>query len=71
MDKLKEVKIEKLSGNNWTTWKFDVAITLKMLKCWNIVDGTLQAPTGDNVSADSKKKFEESDNLVKYVIGML
>lgn len=65
---VKNIRIEKLTADNWCTWKFDLDITAHMLNLYGLLDGTTLAPE-ENATAEEKKRYEESDNLLRYIIG--
>lgn len=48
------VSIAKLTGENWTTWKFQVDITLKSKGYFDVVNGIIQRPATATDSWDSK-----------------
>jgi len=48
--------IEKLSGDNFTSWKFKLQLILMDRCLWEIVDGTEVAPSNINVSGNDDVK---------------
>ncbi|KAG5872493.1 hypothetical protein JTB14_025026 [Gonioctena quinquepunctata] len=46
--------IVKLNGENWTTWKFQVKITIKLKWFFDVVNGTIQRRTTNADDWDSK-----------------
>lgn len=48
------IGISKLTGENWTTWKFQVEITLKSKGYFGIVNGDTKRPTTNTDDWDSK-----------------
>lgn len=54
MDQTGLIGIAKLNGENWTTWKFQVEITLKSKRYFEIVSGAVQRPATTTEEWDSK-----------------
>ncbi|KAG5883022.1 hypothetical protein JTB14_020127 [Gonioctena quinquepunctata] len=46
--------IVKLNGENWTTWKFQVEITMKSKRFFDVVNATIQRPATNADDWDSK-----------------
>ncbi|KAJ8971882.1 hypothetical protein NQ314_000495 [Rhamnusium bicolor] len=76
MDKF--LLMDKLEGRrNWTSWKFDIDLQLSINKVKKIVTGELKMPVPLDDGADevsrryitSLKIYEDSDAMVKYIIG--
>src|SRR3954454_21410536 len=42
---LDTTRIQKLSSNNWHTWKFKMQLVLEEKELWDVVDGSERQPT--------------------------
>lgn len=63
------MKIEKLNGTNYQTWKFNVKLMLMQKELWGIVDGT--DVIGDNSETEVlKKKFYARSDKAYSIIAL-
>lgn len=59
-------RITKLKGpENWSTWKFQVRVTLKSKETWDIVDGTLPLPASYQSAI---AQWTKKDSIAQHII---
>ena len=64
-------RIEKLNGNNFTSWKYNVKLVLMERGLWNIVNGKEKRPVikqEDGETASKSGKSVEDDNTISKEI---
>jgi len=59
-------QIDKLSKNNWATWKFQIKYCLMAKNLWEIVDGT--ETLADGASQQQRQEFRKRRNKAAAVI---
>ena len=58
--------VEKLTAENYHTWKFSIKMYLIGKDLWEIVDGT--ETVGENASEDERRTFKKRENLALSII---
>ena len=62
--------IDKLTEENWSTWKFQTSTLLEAKKLWAFVDGDLTGLSED-ASADQRAKYaEQSDQDMAVLVAV-
>ena len=54
-------KIEKLTAENYHSWKFNIKMSLIVKDLWEIVQGT--ETLAEDASAEEQRKFKKRENL--------
>ena len=62
--------IEKLNGENWSTWKFQMKHLLQAKELWGVVDGSemLHADAEAAVHAEYRKKQQKAFSTYLSVV---
>ena len=61
------MKIEKLNGSNYQSWKFNVKLVLMQKELFGIIDGTDIAPREDDTDAIKRKWKIRSDKAYSLI----
>ncbi|KAG5860808.1 hypothetical protein JTB14_030813 [Gonioctena quinquepunctata] len=62
------MRIVKLNGENWTTWKFQVEIIMKSKRFFDVVNGTIQRPATNADDWDSKDAKDQEIIVITKVL---
>ena len=62
-------KLDKLTADNFHSWKFNMKMFLIGKDLWDLVEGT--ETLGEEATEDEKKKFKKRENLSLSIICLL